>query len=76
LERRLTRVADWKRFVGRTVSVLSRAVGGRRELELAGVEGTEGGGQEVVLLRGPRGEELRVPLSEIKEARLVFHWKR
>jgi ribosome maturation factor RimP len=76
LERRLKRAADWKRFVGRTVSVLSPAVGGRRELELAGFENAEVEGSEVAVLRGSRGEEFRVPLSEVKEARLVFHWKR
>jgi ribosome maturation factor RimP len=74
LERPLRGVADWRRFAGRTVSVSSEQLGGRRELELAGVEGEEGA--EEAVLRDNRGAEIRLPLAAVKEARLVFHWKR
>jgi ribosome maturation factor RimP len=74
LERPLKRVSDWRRFAGRTVSVVAEQLGGRRELELAGVEGEEGA--ETAVLRDKRGAEVRVPLAGVKEARLVFHWKR
>jgi ribosome maturation factor RimP len=72
VERPLKKVADWRRFVGRRASVLSPALGGREEVELLGVEGEEGA--EVVVVRTARGIEQRVPLAEVKEARLAFHW--
>ncbi len=74
VERPLKRPHDWKRFVGRSVSVLSPALQGRHEMELLGVEGDQGA--EVALLRNKQGLDIRVPLAEVKEARLVFHWKR
>jgi ribosome maturation factor RimP len=74
VERPLRRPEDWKRFTGRTVSVLSHLLNGRHELDLLGVEGERG--SEVALFRDKRGSDIRVPLADIKEARLVFHWKR
>jgi ribosome maturation factor RimP len=74
VERPLKRPADWRRFAGRRASVLAPALGGRVEVEIAGVEGEEG--REVAVVRTPRGEEQRVPLAEVKEARLVFTWNR
>jgi ribosome maturation factor RimP len=74
VERPLRRVADWRRFAGRSVSVLSPAVGGRREFEIVDVEVDEVA--PVVVLRDGKGSDIRVPLAEVKEARLVFHWKR
>jgi ribosome maturation factor RimP len=76
LERPLKRPSDWRRFTGRTVSVLSATLGGRRELELVAVEMAENGGAEVAVLRDKTGADIRVPLAEVKEARLVFNWKR
>jgi ribosome maturation factor RimP len=75
LERPLTRLSDWNRFVGSTVSVLSPALGGRREMQIVGVEGEPVEGYQVVL-KDKRGTDTRVPLAEVKEARLVFNWKR
>jgi ribosome maturation factor RimP len=72
VERPLKKPADWRRFVGRRASVLSPALGGREEVELLGVEGEEGA--EVLVVRTARGVEQRVPLAEVKEARLAFHW--
>jgi ribosome maturation factor RimP len=72
VERPLLRAADWRRFTGSRAKVLSSALGGRVEVEIVGVEGEPGA--EVALVRTPRGEEQRVPLADVKEARLAFHW--
>ena len=72
VERPLRTAAHWRRFVGKRVSVKSPAVGGRIEAENAGV--VEENGSDVVVLRMPKGDEKRVPLADIKEARLVFEW--
>jgi len=74
VERPLRHAADWRRFTGRRASVSSPAVGGRIEGEIVGVEGSEGA--EVALLRDGKGVEHRVPLTEIREARLVFVWNK
>jgi ribosome maturation factor RimP len=74
VERPLRQAADWRRFVGKRANVLSDRVGGRSEVQIVAVEGEPG--TEVIVVRDARGAELRVPLAEIREARLVFHWKR
>lgn len=74
VERPLRHAADWRRFVGRRASVSSRAVGGRIEGDIVGLEGEEGA--HVAVLRDQRGTEHRVPLADIKEARLVFVWNK
>jgi ribosome maturation factor RimP len=77
LERPLKRTADWRRFVGRTVSVSSPELGGRRELDLVGVEpSAEEGEAEVAVFKDKKGADVRLPLAVIREARLVFNWKR
>ena len=73
VERPLRNVADWRRFIGKDASVLSDAVGGRANVEIVGVEGEPG--SETVVVRDARGTERRIPLAEVREARLVFHWK-
>lgn len=72
VERPLRRVADWRRFVGQRVNVSSPMLGGRLEVELLGLEGEPGA--EVAVVRTPKGEEQRVRLGDVKEARLAFHW--
>jgi ribosome maturation factor RimP len=72
VERPLKRVADWRRFAGRRASVLSEALGGREEVEIVSVEGDAG--LEQLVLRTRRGEEKRIPLADVKEARLAFTW--
>ena len=72
VERPLKKVADWRRFVGRRASVLSAALNGREEVEILGVEGDEGA--ETVVVRTSRGTEQRIPLADVKEARLAFTW--
>jgi ribosome maturation factor RimP len=74
VERPLRHATDWRRFTGRRASVSSAAVGGRIEGEIVGLEGSEGA--EVAILRDGKGVEHRVPLTDIKEARLVFVWNK
>ncbi|MDQ3811107.1 MAG: ribosome maturation factor RimP [Chloroflexota bacterium] len=73
VDRPLTRPSDWQRFAGRHASVLSPVLGGRQEVEIVGLEGDAGA--EVAVIRTARGEEQRLPLAEVREARLAFHWK-
>lgn len=72
VERPLRHAADWRRFVGEKASVVSDALGGRAEVEIIGVDGEAGA--EVGVVRTQRGDALRIPLAEVKEARLAFHW--
>ena len=72
VERPIRNVADWRRFAGRRARVLSDALGGREEVEILGVEGEQGA--EEIVIRTPRGDEKRIPLAGVKEARLAFHW--
>ena len=73
VERALRHAGDWRRFVGRRSSVLSAALGGRVEVEIVGVEGEDGA--EVVVVKDAKDQVHRVPIEQVKEARLVFHWK-
>ena len=70
-DRPLRSVGDWQRFIGAWANVLSPAQGGRFEGKIAAIEG--GQGAEVVVLEPERGPERRIPLADVKEARLAFH---
>lgn len=72
VERPLLKPADWRRFAGQKVKVLSDALGGRQEVEIVALEGDPGA--EVVVVRDGRGAERRVSLAQVREARLAFHW--
>ncbi|HEX5437556.1 MAG TPA: hypothetical protein VFW98_10360 [Gemmatimonadaceae bacterium] len=72
VERPLRSAAEWRRFTGQRAVVLSPVLGGREEVEIVEVEGSPGA--EVIHVRTPRGDEPRIPLAEIREARLAFHW--
>jgi ribosome maturation factor RimP len=72
-ERPLKTARDWQRFVGRRANVTSTALGGRQEVEIVAVETAPDG--DVALLRDAKGNEHRVPLTAVTEARLAFHWK-
>lgn len=74
IERVLRHAGDWRRFAGKRANVLSPEHGGRFEADIVTVEGEEG--SEVVVLRGDRGVERRIPLAGIKEGRLAFTWQR
>jgi ribosome maturation factor RimP len=72
VERPLKTAADWRRFAGRRANVLSAVLGGREEVDILRVEGEAG--TEAAVVRTRRGEERRIPLAEVKEARLAFTW--
>lgn len=72
IERPLRHAGDWRRFVGRWVSVNGVAIGGRAEFELAGIEGEQGA--EVAVLRDSTGGERRVALADVADAHLAFRW--
>jgi ribosome maturation factor RimP len=72
VERLLRDAADWRRFAGSRASVLSPALHGREEVEILGVEEVDG--RAVALVRDARGDEQRIALADVKEARLAFHW--
>jgi ribosome maturation factor RimP len=74
LERPLRTAADWRRFAGRSARVLAPALGGRLEVEVIGVDDTSG--VEMAVMREKRGTEHRIPLTDVREARLVFRWER
>jgi len=74
LERPLRNAADWRRFAGRTAKVLAHGLGGRMEVEVIGVDDSTG--VEMAVMREKRGTEHRIPLAEVREARLVFRWER
>jgi len=71
-DRPLRSPADWRRFVGRWVNVLSPAQGGRFEGQLVTIEGAEGA--ESVVLELEKGGQKLILLADVKEARLAFHW--
>ncbi len=71
-ERPLRTPAEWRRFVGRWASVLAPEHGGRFEGQIVSFE--EQAGQPTVTLRPERGEAKRIPLAEVKEARLAFRF--
>ena len=70
-ERPLRTTDEWRRFIGRWANVLTPAHGGRLEARIVGVEGEAG--SEVAVLEPTPGDERRIPLADVKEARLAFH---
>ncbi len=74
VERVLRHAADWRRFVGRQANIVSDEVGGRAEVEIVGIEGDAN--VETAVVRMAKGEERRIALAGVREARLAFHWKR
>lgn len=74
VERVLRHAGDWRRFVGRPANIVSDEVGGRAEVEIVSVDGEPGA--ETAVVRMAKGEERRITLAGVREARLAFHWKR
>jgi ribosome maturation factor RimP len=74
VERVLRHARDWRRFVGEQANIVSDDVGGRAEVEIVSVDGEPGA--EVATVRMAKGEERRIALAGVREARLAFHWKR
>lgn len=74
-DRPLRHAADWRRFIGRHATVTSSLVaGGKQEVEILALEGDAGA--EVVRVRDSKGRETDVPLAQVTQARLAFHWNR
>jgi len=73
VERPLRTASDWQRFAGRRARLTSPAVGGAIEGEVVGLE--DDAGRAVAVVRDDKGVMHRAPLDEIRDARLVFHWK-
>jgi ribosome maturation factor RimP len=70
-ERPLRTQAEWRRFIGKWANVLAPDHGGRIEGKILAVEGESG--SEVAVLEPKSGAERRIPLADVKEARLAFH---
>ena len=68
-ERPLRTPGDWRRFVGRWVSILAPEHGGRFEAQLKEV----GEDDVLVVLDDRKKTERRIPLAAVREARLAFH---
>jgi ribosome maturation factor RimP len=68
-DRPLRSAADWRRFVGRWVSVLAPEHGGRFEARIVGLEGDAGFERAVVEVDH---KQRHIPLAAVKEARLAF----
>jgi ribosome maturation factor RimP len=68
-DRPLRTPTEWKRFVGRWVSVLAPEHGGRFEAKVVGLAGDSG--SEIVTL-DVDGKDRQIPLGAVKEARLAF----
>ena len=68
-DRPLRSADEWRRFVGRWVSVLAPEHGGRFEGKILDVAG-DGGAEHATLEID--GKQRQVPLTGVKEARLAF----
>jgi ribosome maturation factor RimP len=68
-DRPLKSEKDWRRFVGRRAVVKSAALGGRKEVDIAGVDGS---GEDFVVTLRDAGNEYHVGRAQIDEARLTF----
>ena len=74
VERPLRTAAEWRRFVGKAAVVTATPLpGGKAEVEILGLDGEPGA--EVAVVRDGKGVEHRLPLGEVAQARLAFHWK-
>ena len=68
-DRPLRSSAEWRRFVGRWVSVLAPDHGGRFEGKLVDVDGESGAENATLEIAG---KQRTLPLAAVKEARLAF----
>lgn len=68
-DRPIRNSAEWRRFVGRWVSVLAPEHGGRFEGRILGIEGDGDAEQATLEVDGRRRQ---LPLAAVKEARLAF----
>jgi ribosome maturation factor RimP len=70
IERPLRWPEHWRRFVGHRARVRSRALGGRRQVEIVAVPD-----DEHVTVRAEDGAEVTIPLAEVHEATLLVEWE-
>ena len=68
-DRPIRNSAEWRRFVGRWVSVLAPEHGGRFEGRILEIEGDSGAEQATLEVDG---KPKQFPLAAVKEARLAF----
>lgn len=76
LERAVRSLADWRRFVGRRVSVKSPrfgAIGGWIEAEIVAVRGDDA--EARIVMREREGAEIVLEPADVQQARLAFTWK-
>jgi ribosome maturation factor RimP len=74
VERPLRNADEWRRFVGQPAVVTATPLpGGKAEVQIMAVEGELG--SEIAVVRDERGTEHRLPLNDVAQARLAFHWK-
>ncbi|MDF1502511.1 ribosome maturation factor RimP [Roseisolibacter sp. H3M3-2] len=75
IERPLRGPNDWRRFVGQPAVVTAPSLpAGKAEVTIVALDGEPG--TEVAVVRDERGAEHRVPLAEVSQARLAFHWNK
>ena len=73
IERPLRQLRDWQRAVGQAAVVTAQPLpGGKAEVTVLAVEGESGA--EIAVLRDAKGVEHRLPLADVSQARLAFHW--
>jgi ribosome maturation factor RimP len=73
IERPLRQARDWQRAVGQPAVVTAVVLpGGKAEVTVVALEGEPGA--EVAVVRDAKGTEHRLPLAEVSQARLAFHW--
>ena len=73
IERPLRHVRDWQRAVGQPAVITAQPLpGGKAEVTVVALEGDPGA--EIAVVRDARGVEHRLPLAEVSQARLAFHW--
>ncbi|CAN5817937.1 ribosome maturation factor RimP [soil metagenome] len=78
VERPLVRRRDWHRFAGREIALRGKGVLAGRAARLEGtllglVDGNDEA-QDRIAVRLPDGEEVQIPLAEVKGANLVHRW--
>ncbi len=73
IERPLRHARDWQRAVGQPAVVTAQPLpGGKAEVTVLAVEGESGA--EIAVVRDAKGVEHRLPLADVSQARLAFHW--
>ncbi len=73
IERPLRQARDWQRAVGQPAVVTAQPLpGGKAEVTIVALEGDAGA--EAAVVRDAKGAEYRLPLADVTQARLAFHW--